>query len=222
MKLSKKTINVLKNFSGINSNILIQPGNKLSTIAVLKNIMASVDVDETFPSEFGIFNLQEFLGVIGLMNDPELEFDEKTHAITIKEGHIRVKYIWAARDVLTYPQKDIKFPDTDVEFSLTAEQLSQLKKASGIVGVPDIAFVGDGQKLYCTVIDRKNPSTNEFSLDVDTKTDKVFTAYFKIENFKQIEDDYDIQLSSKNIAKFTGRNEKIVYYVAMEPDSTFN
>lgn len=222
MKLSKQTINILKNYAGINSNILIQTGSKLSTIAVMKNIMSTVDVEEKFPSEFGIFNLQEFLGVVGLMNDPEFEFDEKNKCMYIKEAGIKVKYTYASKDILTYPQKDIKFPNADVSLSLTADHFAQLQKAAGVIGVQDVAIVGNGKKILINILDKKNPSTNEYSLDVDAETDKEFVAYFKIENLKQIADDYDIDLSSKNIARFVGKENKVTYYIAMEPDSKFS
>ena len=66
MKLSKETLSVLKNFATINGNILIKSGDRLSTISAQKNVMASVSVKETFDRDFGIYDLNEFLGVYSL------------------------------------------------------------------------------------------------------------------------------------------------------------
>lgn len=224
MKLSKQTLNALRNFASINANIFVPKGSKLSTIATAKNIMAEVQCEEVFPMDFGVFNLQEFLGVLGLMNNPDIEFDTKKNYMMISEGRTKIRYTFASPDILTYPMKDIKFPAPDIEFSVSGDLLSQLQKGAGAIGVQDVVFVGNGKNIVVNVVnavDKKSVSSNEYTIDLDIPTTLTFSAFFKIENFKLIDDDYKIELSSKNISRFTGLNSKIVYYIAMEPESKF-
>lgn len=221
MRLSKQTLTILRNFANINANILIQQGKKISTIATAKNILAEAMVDEEFPMEFGIFNLPEFLGVIGLMNEPEFQFDDKKSFMMIKEGNSKVRYTYASKDILTYPTRELKFPPVDVKFTLGSEQLAQLQKAAGTLGVQDLAVVGDGKNIVINLLDKKNSSSNEYTMDMESPTSKSFTAYFKIDNFKQIADDYTVEISEKNISRFTGVNSKVTYLISMEPDSKF-
>lgn len=219
MKLSKKTQDVLKNFAGINANIYIKPGKTLSTVAIAKNIFASVEVEEEFEKEVGIFNLPEFLGVMGLFSDPDITFSDKF--MTLSEGKSKIKYVYADKDILVYPDKAVKVVDFDVEFKLTSSYLSQIQKAAAALSVQDVMFVGDGKKVIVKVMDKANESSNSYDIDLETKTDKVFNVSFKVENFKFLQDDYTVSLSSKKIAKWVGEATKVTYYVAAEQDSEF-
>lgn len=220
MKLSKQTLEILRNFSGINANILIKKGNKLSTLAVAKNIMAEVEVDETFDKEVGIFNLPELLGVVQMMGDPEIKLDSKF--MTLSEGKSKLRYVYADSSILTFPQKDIKMPSEDITFDMTSGQLMQIQKAAAALGVQDIAVVGDGTSIVIQVTDKKNDGSNQYTIDLNTETTKEFTVYFKIENFKHISDDYAVSISSKNISKFVGSSVGVTYYVAVEADSVWS
>lgn len=220
MELSKETLDILRNFAGINANILIKKGKKLSTLAVAKNIMASVEVVEDFDKEVGIFNLPELLGVISMMGNPTIKLEDKY--MTLTEGKTKMKYVYADQSILTFPQKDIKMPSVDVEFDLTAAQLNQLQKAAAALGVQDVAVVGKDEKVILQVLDKKNDSSNQYTIDLGKDTDKDFTVYFKIENFKQIPDDYAVSVSEKNISKFVGRAMGVTYFVAVEQDSVWS
>lgn len=219
MKLTKPTLDILRNFASINANILIKKGNKLSTLAVAKNIMAEVTVDEKFDKEVGIFNLPELLSVIQMMGDPEIKLEDKS--MILSEGKSKLRYVYADPSILTYPQKDIKMPSEDVTFELSAAQLTQIQKAAAALSVQDVAVVGDGSKIVVQVTDKKHDSSNHYTIDLNAETTKEFTVYFKIENFKHINDDYAVSISSKNISKFVGANVGVTYYVAVEADSVW-
>ena len=216
MKLSKETVGLFKNFAGINSNLLLKSGNKLSTISAQKNVMADSTVTETFP-DFGIYDLNEFLGAMSLFEDPELEFSEKY--VTIKQGSMSIKYFAADSSVLTAPQKSITFPEAEIEFNLSAGMLSMIQRTAGVLRVTDLTIVGDGSSITAVVGDKKNATGNSFSEKVGT-TDKTFRVNLKVENLKMLPGDYTVSISSKKISRFKGTGD-LVYYVAVEADSTF-
>ena len=218
MKLSNETLTVLKNFAGINSNLLLKQGNKLATISSQKNVMSDTVVTETFPSDFGIYDLNEFLGAMSLFEDPDLVFDEKY--VTIKEGSRVIKYFAADASVLTAPQKSITFPSAEIEFNLSASMLSMIQRTASVLRVTDLAIVGDGSTITAVVGDKKNATGNSFSEAVGT-TDKTFKVNLKVENLKMLPGDYTVSISSKKISRFQGSGD-LVYYVAVEADSSFD
>lgn len=217
MKLSKETTALIKNFASINSNLLLKSGNKLATISAQKNVMADATVAETFP-DFGIYDLNEFLGAMSLFEDPELEFGEKY--VTIKQGNMSIKYFAADASVLTAPQKSITFPSAEIEFTVTASMLNMIHRTASVLRASDVSIVGDGSTITAVVGDKKNATGNSFSEPVGT-TDKSFKVNLKVENLKMIPGDYTVSISSKKISRFKG-NGDLVYYVAVEADSTFD
>ena len=217
MKLSKETVAIIKNFAGINSNLLLKQGNKVATISSQKNVMADTVVAETFPAEFGIYDLNEFLGAMSLFEDPELDFSEKF--VTIKQGGRSIKYFASASDVLVAPQKSITFPDAEINFKLKTDQLDMIRKTAGVLRTEDLSIVGDGTTVTINVGDKKNATSNSFNESVGT-SDKKFKVNMKIENLKMLPCDYEVSISSKKISRFKGPGD-LVYYVAVEADSTF-
>ena len=221
MKLSEKTINLLENFSSINQSILVKKGSKLRTISVMKNILAEADVDENFERDFGIYDLPQFLNGVNLMRDPDLDLRNETYMI-IREGKsTKVKFAFADPEVIiTPPEKEMKLPSSDVKFQLDSIQLGKLLKASQVYQLPDLSAVGNGKEVTLVVSDRRNDNSNEFSLKVG-KTEQTFEFNFKIENIKLIPGSYDVVISKKNLAKFTNNNYNLDYFIALEPDSTY-
>ena len=221
MKLSEKTINLLENFSSINQSILVKKGSKLRTISVMKNILAEADVDENFERDFGIYDLPQFLNGVNLMKDPDLDLKNETYMI-IREGKsTKVKFAFADPDVIiTPPEKPLELPSADVKFQLDSTHLQKLLKASAIYQLPDLSAIGDGEEITLVVSDRKNDNSNEYTLVVG-KTDKEFVFNFKMENIKLIPGSYDVQISKKNLAKFTNSNYNLDYFIALEPDSSY-
>ena len=218
MKLSKDTVAIFKNFAGINSNLLLKQGNKLATISSQKNVMSDTVVTETFPSDFGIYDLNEFLGAMSLFEDPDLVFDEKF--VTIKEGGSSIKYFAADPSVLTAPQKAITFPNADIEFTLTATMLNMIQKTASVLRATDLIIVGDGSTMSIQVGDKKNATGNTYNAQVGS-TDKTFKVFVKVENLKMLPGDYLVSISSKKISRFKATSSDLVYYVAVEADSTF-
>ena len=220
MKLSDKTLVILKNFAGINNSILVKRGDNLRTISLAKNILAEANIKEEFPRDFAIYDLNQFLNGLGLHQDPELDFREDTF-LSIREGKRRVKYFFADPQVIVAPpEKEISLPSEDVSFQLESVTLEKLLKAAAVYQLPDLAAVGEAGVVKLVVRDKKNDTSNEFAVVVG-ETNKEFSFNFKVENIKIIPGAYDVTISSKLLAKFTNSNYNLIYYIALEPDSTF-
>ena len=218
MKISKETNNLLKNYAAINSNLLLKAGNKLSTISTNKTVASSVTVPETFPVEFGIYDLNAFLGALSLFEDPELEFSDKF--VTIKEKGNTIKYFAAESSILVAPQKDIVFPSADISFSLSGSMLDTIHRTAGVLKASDLSIIGADGQLTLQVGDKKNVTGNSYETVVGS-TDKTFRANIKIENLKMMRSDYTVTISSKRISEFKSDGGDLVYYVAVESDSQF-
>jgi hypothetical protein len=217
MKLSKETVALFKNFAGINSNLLLKSGNKLATISAQKNVMADATVTESFP-DFGIYDLNEFLGAMSLFDDPELDFQNKY--VSIKQGSMNIKFFAADATVLTAPQKAITFPEAEINFTVSAAMLSMIQKTASVLRAADVSIIGDGSSITVVVADKKNATGNSFSEPVGT-TDKSFKVNLKVENLKMLPGDYEVSISSKKISRFKSPSSDLVYYVAVEADSSF-
>ena len=220
MKLSDKTISVLKNFSSINQSILFKEGNKLRTISVMKNILAEATVSEDFSKDFGIYDLNQFLNGLSLHSSPELDFANDGYVV-IREGRSRSKYFFADPNVIvTPPDKAITLPSEGVCFELSTDQLDKLLKAAAVYQLPDISAVGDAGVIKLVVRDKKNDTSNNHEIVVG-ETDAEFVFNFKVENIKVLPGTYEVVVSQKLLSRFTSKNHDLTYYIALEPDSTF-
>jgi len=216
MKLSEQTVSLLKNFAGINQNIQFKAGNKLQTISAQKNILVDAEVPEAFPSDFAIYDLNKMLGVMSLFQDPELEIGDKT----MKVGG-KVNYMFADPSmIVTPPEKELTFPEAEVKFAMSNVDFSQTTKAAAMLGLPHVCVVGDGSKITLGATDVNNSSSDDFVTEVGT-TDKSFCMVFKIENLKLFAGDYDVEITSKGISKFSHTSINLQYFIATESDSTF-
>lgn len=220
MKLTDNTITILKNFSSINQSILIKSGSKIRTMNILKNIYAEANVEENFPKDLAIYDLNEFLNGLTLHQDPDLDFaDEKF--ITIREGKRRVKYFYADPEVIfTPPDKEVTLPSEDVCFQLEHSQLDKLIKASAVYKLPDLSAVGESGVIRLVVRDKNNDTSNEYSIVVG-ETDSEFVFNFKVENIKIIPGSYDVIVSQNQASKFVNSKYNLTYFIALEPDSVF-
>jgi hypothetical protein len=219
MKLTNETISVLKNFSTINANLMVKAGSSLSTMSAMKNIVAKADVSEEFPSDFAIYDLNEFLSALSLFGKPDLEFDNDFVIITEEGTSKSLKYWFSDPSVVTTPSKEISMPSTELTFNLSSDTLNEITKAAAVIGVPDMALAGG--KLMVT--DKKNSTANayETSLDVgDVAAEYKF--WFKVENLKVMLGAYDVEVSSKKISHFTNTKLGVQYWIALEPESTYN
>lgn len=218
MKLSKPTVALLKNFATINSNILLKAGNSIQTISGMKSIVASVTVEEAFPQDFGIYDLNDFLSSYSMFTDAELTFSDKF--VKMSEGNSVTRYYASSPEVLTTPKKAITFPEADVTFNLSADLLGSIMKSSSVLRAPDVSFIGEEGTLSLLVTDKKNPTANSYEVTVG-KTESVFNVNLKVENLKFIPGDYVVSISSKKISRFQSTVGDLVYFVAVEADSTF-
>ena len=221
MKLSDKTINLLKNFSSINQSILIKEGDSIRTISVMKNILAEAKVPEEFPKDFGIYDLNQFLNAISSLHiNPELDFSNNEYLL-IREGKKRNRFFFADPNVIVSPpEKSITLPSEDVSFELDTQVLGTLMKAAAIYQVPDLSVVGEAGVVKLVVHDKKNDTSNTHE-EIVGETNEEFCFNFKVENIKILPGTYEVVVSKKLLSRFESKNHELTYYIALEPDSSF-
>jgi len=223
MKLSEHTTSVLKNFASINQNLVIKEGKTISTMSAMKNIVARAEVDEDFPREIAIYDLNEFLASLSLFTTPVLNFSEN-HVMITEDGKTgnSLKYFYSDPSVVTTPSKDISMPETEVKFSLDSSDLSKVQRAASVIGSPDMVLEKNGTGSFLTVKDKKNDTANNYSLDVDVDSEGEYNFYFKVENLKLLPTNYDVEVSSKNISHFKSQaGNAVEYWIALEPESSY-
>jgi len=222
MELNDNTLNILKNFSGINQNLMFREGNTVKTMSEARNILASAEVDAAFPKDFGVYDLNEFISVLGLVDTPRLKFEESYVTIGDSTGRSKIKYFFSPEETLTTPSKDIKMPSAEVKFTLTSDTLTKLKRAASALGHTEVSITGKDGVLSLSVIDNQNSTSNTFSIDIDGEfDDATFNFVMSISNLKIIPGDYDVQISSKLISQFTHKELKVQYWIALEKSSTY-
>ena len=223
MQLNKVTHDILKNFSEINTNILIKPGSELNTISTMRNIFAKATITETFDSEFGIYDLNEFLSVVSSLDKPQLTLQDKYMTISTEGSKSKAKYFYSDPSVIVSPTKDVNMPESDINFTLSESNLAQLQKMAAILKAPDLALIGEkGGDVVLKVCDKKNDTSNKFDIVVGENASASYTFYFKVENLKMMSGDYDVSVSSKSISHFKNTKLPIEYWIALEPDSVFD
>ena len=225
MNLSNETVSVLKNFATINQNLVIKPGSSISTMSAMKNIVASAEVKEDFPTEFAIYDLNEFLAGLSLFEKPDLDFNDDFVVMT--ENNTALKYWYSDPSVVTTPTKEITMPECEISFSLVNNMLSNVQKAAAVIGVPDMVLEGmDSGVALLKVTDKKNTTANDYAVKVDVNNEDgknfPYKFWFKVENLKLLSGTYDVSISSKNISHFVNANVDIQYWIALEPESKYD
>jgi len=215
MKLSTDTREVLKNYSTINSNLLVNSGNQIATMSQMKNIVSKAVLPDTFETEFAIYDLNEFLSAMSLFDDPELDFGDSS--VRISQGGQSLNYFYSDPTVVTTPKSDITMPDPDATFTLKQSVFNQVLKASAVLGVPDMVLdVNETGGMNLRVSDRKNDTSNSFSVEVGDGGTPNQKFFFKVENLKLLSGDYEVLVSSKGISKFKNVNKDVEYFIALE------
>lgn len=222
MKLSTSTLDVLKNFASINPNLVVKSGEPIGTISEAKNIMATAEIPETFNSDFGIYDLNEFISMFNLMADPDLTFN--TNSVLFESGRSRASYRFADPSVLTAPKNKINMPAADLTVTITGDVLTQIRKAAGVLGHSIVSIKGSNGTVTLSVVDPKNSASNTFSVVIDESNSQTasFDLQFLISNLKVIPGDYEVKISSKLISHWTNSASPVNYYIALEKSSTFN
>ena len=219
MKLSEKTLSVLKNFASINQNLIIKKGKTLTTMSAMKNIIAKADIDEEFPREVAIYDLNEFLASLSLFSSPTLNFKDKY--LTMTEGGNIIKYFYSDPSVVTSPSQMITMPSSEITFKISSIDLGKMKRGAAVISAPDMVLEKNNSGSFLVAKNSKNDSANTYSMDITTKDEGTsYKFFFKVENLKLMDGiDYDVQVSSKNISRFS--TDKIEYFIALEPNSNF-
>lgn len=227
MKLTEYTMQVLKNFSAINSNIVFRTGNEISTISEPRNILSTASVDVNFPAEFGIYDLNEFLGVLSLVDEPQIKFEEKFAVISDSVGRSKIKYFFTETEMLTSPNstmltKATAMNDFEVNFTLDQDTLNKIKRATSALGHTSVSITPSNGAIALTVFDPENPTSNTFTIELAGKYEsESFNFILNIQNLKILPGDYNVSLSSKLMSKFAHTEKKVSYWIALEKTSTY-
>ena len=218
--LSKKTLDVLKNFSNINSSIVFRKGSTVRTISNAENILAKFTGEEVFPTDFAIYDLSQFLSGISLFNDPQLEFTS-TDFVSIRGGRQSAKYYFSDPEITlkSAPEKNVNFPGADLQFNLTGEELIQLQKASAVYGLPDLTFQSEEglDTIKLILRDKENDTSNTYDLSVAGCCTGTYSLDVKIDNIRVLPGDYSIKVSKALISEWSNANVDLTYYIALEP-----
>jgi len=216
MQISKETIEVLKNFASINSNILIRKGKNLATISTAKNIFAKANVAEDFPIEVPIYDLNSLLALLTLMENQNVEFGDKS--LTISKDGGKFEYFYSnAGVIVAAPDKSIEL-DNHFQFKLTAEDVQMIIKAAAITSAPTISVTCKHQQVVLTIGDKKNDTANTYKKTIGPGLED-FECHMAVENFKIIPDAYTVTISKKKFMHFKHETKSVEYFIAMEPDS---
>ena len=222
MQLSENTLTVLKNFASINANIVMREGNVLKTVSEAKNLLASASILEDIPKEIGVYDLNEFLGVLGLVDAPRVDWRDTHAVISDSSGRSKIKYYYSDVDMLTSPSKDINMPSVDVKFTLDNDVLNKIKRAASALRLEELAISGKNGIITLSVIDSDNATSNTFSIDVDGEFEEEnFNFILNISNLKMLPGNYEVEISQKLISHFTNVENKTQYWIALEKTSTY-
>jgi hypothetical protein len=224
MKISKQTLAILKNFTSINSNILVKPGSSIATVAPAKNIMAEANLSEIFDIEFGIWDMNKFLGTVSLFKDPEFEFHNKFLTLCGSSNKSILKYYYSEPKLLTVPTKKITMPDAVITFDLTEALFDEIVRASSVLQLPHLSITKneDGDKIIGVVRDLMDPTCNSYTVSLgDCSTSATFKFDFRIENLKFMTGEYEVKIAKSSISQFTHKDIPLKYWVALETSSSY-
>jgi hypothetical protein len=213
LTIGKTTLSILKNFSSVNSNLLIRPGNKIGTISPGKNMMAETTVEEEFPVEFGIWDLNKFLGIVSLFDNPSFDFQEKF--VEVEEAGSKVKFFYSEPKLLTVPTRSVKMPDILTTFIIGQDTFAEMLKASSVLQLPQISFVGDGHYITAKLHDRDDSTSNTYTVDIGV-SDEEFEATMDMEHLRLLSGDYEISISKGPVAQFRNMAIDLKYWIALK------
>ena len=215
--LSQTTLNILKNFATINNGIIIKNGNTLRTISNAENILAAANVEESFPQTFAIYDLNQFLAGLGLFDNPSLVFDNSDY-VTIKDGRSRVKYYFSDPEITlkTAPDKSVKYPGSDIQFTLSASDIAAIQKATGIYKLPDLNISTD-EEIVLSVRDNEVSTSNTYDIIVPGTFEGSHSLDLKVENIRLLQGDYQVGVSRHHISEWKHLTLDLTYYIALEP-----
>lgn len=223
MNLSRESIDILKNFSSINSNLHIVPGEEQITVSPMKNIMVEAKFPENFPQEFAIWDLSKFLGTLSLFDTANLEFN-KNH-VTISSGSTKVVYHFAEPKLVSgcRPTREFVMPETVIHFEMSHKEFVELQRAASVLRLPDLCIEDSGSEIQVVALDKSDPTSNTYSISVGENTGGAsFRMFLKSEYLKLLPGDYSIGISDKSVSRFEHKDFDVTYYIALDSDSVYN
>lgn len=222
MRISEGTMDVLKNFSTINPSLAFKQGNIIRTVSEQKNILAQAVVEDAFPVDFAIYELNQFLGLASLFENADFAFGEADVTIRDEKNKSHSRYTYTDPSMVTSPpEKNLDMPDPEIQFSVTADDLKAVVSAANQLGLPEVVVRGGALGISLVATDMKNPTSNEYSRDVGESNGDIFNMVFKTENLKFISGDYDVKISKAGISHFKNISGHIEYWVATETNSEY-
>lgn len=224
MKLSNETLSVLKNFGNINQGIYFKKGKTLKTVSSHKNILAEVTIQEDIPTDFGIYDLNNFLSVVSLhKDDPSFEFGDKQVLIVGNKGRSKLEYRFCEPTmIVTPPEKQFAMPDAEIKFTLSAEDFDWILRAASVLSSPHIAVESDGKKVNVVTLDLQNDAAHKDALEIADGNGNKYKMIFKTENISKVmPGSYDVSISSKGVSHFKNKNVPLQYYISTESGSKF-
>jgi hypothetical protein len=223
MELTDKTLEVLRNYATINPNLVFSEGNTLKTISVARNVLSQTTVEESFPQSFGIYDLNEFLSVLSLVNKPRLKFETDYVVVGDSTGRSEVKYFYSDPDMLTSPAQDIVMPEAEVKFVIDTDTLNRVRKASAALGHNEMTITPTTGAIRLTIVDPKDSTSNAFSIDVEGEypEDVDFNFVVNVNNIKVVNEDFTVSVSKKLISQWKSQQSAIEYFIAFEKSSTY-
>lgn len=215
MKLSENTLSVLKNFSTINSGVVLRTGRTQKTISPEKSILVEATLEDNIPSDFGIYDLNQFLGNVTTLKNPDLKFTNES--VTLDDGEFSLTYLSCSPNlIISPPEKELALKTIDVSFSLTNAVLQKLLKVATTNNLPNLTVVGKDGELRLKIHEKANDTSNHGSVKIGDYAGKDFAASFKTDNMKLLPDDYNVELQNGAFAKFTNVPGTLKYFVALE------
>jgi len=224
MKLNENTVNVLRNFSSIQPNLVVVKGNVIKTMAEAKNILATAELDQSFDKDFGIYDLNEFLNVITLVKNPDLQFGKDSVEVNGESGLSAVHYNYADTNILTAPKSNVTAPEFELSFKLSEDNLNNIRRASSVLAHDKMTITPNGGSVRITVTDKDNATSNSYHIDVPVignQPEEDYCFIMNIDNLKLISGEYEVNLSSRLLSQFVNKNAKVSYFIALEKSSTF-
>ena len=215
MKLSSETLTVLQNFAKLNSGIQFKTGNKIKTISTGKNVLAEATLKDSFPQDFCVYDLNQFLTIHSIGKDTDIDFDDIN--VIFNFGRNKTKYRKTEKEsILIPPEKELTLPSVDISFSLSKEDFDSLMKITNVLQSPNVIVESEGDSINLTSCDVKDSSAHTNTIQVSEGNGQKFKMVFLTENLKMIPGSYDVQISSKGLSLFKNKNQDIQYFVATE------
>jgi hypothetical protein len=231
MNISENTMQILKNYGAINPNFIARRGNTIMTVSEAKNILSSCNIEEQFEQDMGIYDLNEFLNVLSLVDQPKLDMEEKWCTVKDATGRSKVKYFFTDPEMLTAPTTKMienasNMSEFAISFTFDNDTLSKVKRAAGALGHTSMKIENTNGAIALTVFDTENVTSNTFTIEVpgqvndndliNDHADSGGTWVLNINNLKIVPGDYEVKVSNKNISNFIHKEKPIQYWIALE------